>query len=51
MTTFSQLVDSVVSETKRPDLVSEIATYLNQTIREVHFSADRNAALFAELPA
>lgn len=45
MTTFSQLVDLVVSETKRPDLVSEIATYLNQTIREVHFSADRNAAL------
>jgi hypothetical protein len=45
MTTFSQLVDSVVSETKRPDLVSEIATYLNQTIREVHFTSDRNAAL------
>ena len=45
MTTFSQLVDSVVAETKRPDLVSEVATYLNQTIREVHFSADRNAAL------
>ena len=45
MTTFSQLVDIAVSETKRPDLVSEIATYLNQTIREVHFTADRNAAL------
>jgi hypothetical protein len=46
MTTFSQLVDSIVSETKRPDLVSEIATYLNQTIREVHFTPDRGAALF-----
>lgn len=46
MTTFSQLIDSVVSETKRPDLVSEIASYLNQTIREVHFTPDRNAALF-----
>lgn len=46
MTTFSQLVDLIVSETKRPDLVSEISTYLNQTIREVHFTPDRNAALF-----
>lgn len=46
MTTFSQLVDSIVSETKRPDLVSEITAYLNQTIREVHFTPDRNAALF-----
>lgn len=45
MTTFSQLVDSIVSETKRPDLVSEIATYLNQTIREAHFTPDRGAAL------
>lgn len=46
MTTFSQLVDEMVSETKRPDLVSEISRYVNQTIRELHFSADRNAALF-----
>jgi hypothetical protein len=45
MTTFSQLVDDLVSETKRPDLVSEIATYLNQSIREVHFTPDRNASL------
>lgn len=46
MTTFSQLVDEMVSETKRPDLVSEISSYLNQTIREVHFTSDRNAAIF-----
>lgn len=46
MTTFSQLVDEIVSETKRPDLVSEIARYLNQTIREVHFTSDKNAAIF-----
>lgn len=46
MTTFSQLVDSLVSETKRPDLVSEIGRYLNQTIRELHFSSDKNAAIF-----
>lgn len=45
MTTFSQLVDKLVSETKRPDLVSDIATYLNQTIREVHFTPDRGASL------
>jgi len=45
MTTFSQLVDSIVSECKRPDLHSDIQRYLNQTIREVHFSEDRNAIL------
>lgn len=45
MYTFSQLVDEIVSETKRPDLVSDISRYLNQTIRELHFTEDRNAAL------
>lgn len=45
MFTFSQLVDDMVSETKRPDLVSEIARYVNQTARECHFSPDRNAAI------
>lgn len=46
MFTFSQLVDEMVSETKRPDLVSDIARYLNETIRELHFSEDRGAILF-----
>lgn len=46
MFTFSQMVDEMVSETKRPDLASEIARYVNQTIREVHFDPERNAALF-----
>lgn len=46
MTTFSQLVDDMVSETKRPDLVSEISRYLNETIREIHASEDRNATIF-----
>ena len=41
MTTFSQLVDSVILETKRPDLKTEITSYLNQTIREAHFTPDR----------
>lgn len=44
--TFSQMVDGMVSELKRPDLSSEIATYVNQTVREMHFTEDRNAALF-----
>lgn len=41
MTTFSQLVDSAVLEMKRPDLRQEIANYLNQTIRELHFEPQR----------
>lgn len=56
MTTFSQLVDSIVFETKRPDLLMEIGSYLNQTIRELHFvpdlgtynAAKGNAVFFAE---
>jgi hypothetical protein len=35
------LVDEIVAETRRPDLRSEIATYLNQTIREAHFEPSR----------
>lgn len=46
MYTFSQLVDEIVAECKRPDLHSDIQRYLNQTIREVHFTEDRGAALF-----
>lgn len=45
MTTFSQMVDEAVFESKRPDLLTEIATYLNQTVREVHFRPDINAPL------
>lgn len=46
MFTFSQMVDEIVSEVKRPDLASEVARYLNQTIRECHFTTDRQAAVF-----
>jgi hypothetical protein len=46
MTTFSQLVDEVVTETRRPDLRAEIAVYLNQTIREVHFEPSRGNVVF-----
>lgn len=49
MTTFSQLVDEMVVETRRPDLRSELATYLNQTIREVHFEPTKgNVVFYAE---
>lgn len=37
MTTFSQIVDELVTELIRPDLRDSIARYLNQTLREVHF--------------
>ena len=36
MTTFSQLVDSVVEDTRRPDLRTTIGQYVNQQIRELH---------------
>lgn len=37
MTTFSQLVDKVVAESKRPDMIQTIADYCNQSIREQFF--------------
>lgn len=46
MTTFSQLVDKMISETKRPDMIAEIATYVNQTLRELHFEPQRGNAVF-----
>lgn len=46
MFTFSQMVDEIVSEVKRPDLATEVARYVNQTIRECHFTTDRQAAVF-----
>ena len=46
MTTFSQLVDAIIDETKRPDLLNPIASYLRQTIRECHLDPDRNTPLF-----
>lgn len=37
MSTFSQIVDEVVLEHLRPDLRDFIVSWLNETIREVHF--------------
>lgn len=49
MTSFSQLVDKLVLETRRPDLLTEITTYLNQTIRELHFTPrEGNAILYRD---
>lgn len=46
MTTFSQLVDKMILETRRADLRDEVVSYLNQTIREVHFEPTRGSAAF-----
>lgn len=46
MYTFSQLVDEIVSEVRRPDLTSEISRYLNQSIRECHADPETNAIVF-----
>lgn len=45
MTTFSQLVDLIARETRRLDMLDEIATYVNQTIREMHASPENGAML------
>lgn len=46
MTTFSQLVDKMVLETRRPDLRTEIASYLNQVVRELHFEPERGNVVY-----
>jgi hypothetical protein len=40
------MVDEIAAETRRLDIVTDIARYVNQTIRELHFSGDRRAAQF-----
>jgi hypothetical protein len=44
--TFSQMVDEMAAETRRPDILTDIARFANQTIRELHFSVDKRAAQF-----
>lgn len=46
MTTFSQLVDQLVQETRRPDMQADIVRYCNQTIRELHTDPEMNKTLF-----
>lgn len=45
MTTFSQMVDDMVLESKRPDLRTEIASYLNKTLRDLHSEPSRGGAV------
>lgn len=45
MTTFSQLVDAMVTELQRPDLRAAMASYVNQTVRELHFRPNTNAPI------
>lgn len=49
MTTYSQLVDEMILELRRHDLKVQIGEYLNQTLREVHFSPlpqEQNAVIY-----
>jgi hypothetical protein len=46
MTTFSQLIDNVLLETSRLDLLPHAISYLRQTIRECHLDPERNTAIF-----
>lgn len=46
MTTFSQLVDEMAAEHKRPDLKPEITAFLNQTIREMHSDPVSNGPVY-----
>lgn len=48
MTTFSQLVDAMVLEHLRPDLLTTIVSYVNQTIREVHMNEKSGLPIYFE---
>jgi hypothetical protein len=48
MSTFSQIVDKIILETKRPDMKSDIISYLNQTMRELHTEPTRGNAAHYE---
>lgn len=48
MTTFSQIVDSLIAESRRPDLKADIVTYVNQTIRELHLKDDSSTILYSD---
>lgn len=46
MTTFSQMVDALTLETGRPDMRSVVCSYLNQTLRELHFDPKSGSVVF-----
>lgn len=48
MQTFSQLVDTIVNESRRVDRVQQIADYVNQTIRSMHATPSGAAVFFPQ---
>jgi hypothetical protein len=46
MTDFSSFVDQMWRELKRPDLLTEVCSYVNQTIRELHNDPRTNGAAY-----
>jgi hypothetical protein len=46
MTDFSTFVDKMVGELKRPDLTQEVASYTNQTVRELHNDPKTNGSAY-----
>lgn len=46
MSTFSQLIDDVLAETARVDLLTHAVSYLRQVIRECHMDPERNTPIF-----
>ena len=45
MTTYTQLVNDMVEELLRPDKRGAICSYLNQTVREIHFKSANQAPI------
>lgn len=45
MSTFSQIIDEMMTELVRPDLVSMLPSFLNQAIRECHNDTDGQALI------
>lgn len=48
MTTFSQLIDELVLELLRPDYRAAMASWANQTIREIHNRPNSNTPIYFE---
>lgn len=46
MSTFSQMIDTLVTEIVRPDMVAMLPGFLNQTIRECHSGVEKQEPIF-----
>ena len=47
MTTFSQIVDTVVQQSNRPNLLTRISTIVSNVIYELHFTRRRGVIFYA----